>query len=169
MLTLFITEESKLAKVTEIVANVVAPIAQARGDELVDVEYVKERSQYYLRVYVDRVPGGIDIEEIAELSDIVSEKLDELDPDPFPQPYILELSSPGLERPIKTQKDWERAKGEYIHVGLYKKIDGNKMYEGTLKDFDDDKITLDVKIKTRRKEIEIPRDAIANIRFAVEF
>ena len=94
MLTLFITEESKLAKVTEIVANVVAPIAQARGDELVDVEYVKERSQYYLRVYVDRVPGGIDIEEIAELSDIVSEKLDELDPDPFPQPYILELSSP---------------------------------------------------------------------------
>lgn len=158
-----------MAKVTEIVANVVAPIAQARGDELVDVEYVKERSQYYLRVYVDRVPGGIDIEEIAELSDIVSEKLDELDPDPFPQPYILELSSPGLERPIKTQKDWERAKGEYIHVGLYKKIDGNKMYEGTLKDFDDDKITLDVKIKTRRKEIEIPRDAIANIRFAVEF
>ena len=158
-----------MAKVTEIVANVVAPIAQARGDELVDVEYVKERSQYYLRVYVDRVTGGIDIEEIAELSDIVSEKLDELDPDPFPQPYILELSSPGLERPIKTQKDWERAKGEYIHVGLYKKIDGNKMYEGTLKDFDDDKITLDVKIKTRRKEIEIPRDAIANIRFAVEF
>lgn len=158
-----------MAKVTEIVANVVAPIAQARGDELVDVEYVKERSQYYLRVYVDRVPGGIDIEEIAELSDIVSEKLDELDPDPFPQPYILELSSPGLERPIKTQKDWEKAKGEYVHVGLYKKIDGNKMYEGTLKDFDDDKITLDVKIKTRRKEIEIPRDAIANIRFAVEF
>ncbi|QNQ82128.1 ribosome maturation factor RimP [Lactobacillus sp. PV037] len=158
-----------MAKVTEIVANVVAPIAQARGDELVDVEYVKERSQYYLRVYVDRVPGGIDIEEIAELSDIVSEKLDELEPDPFPQPYILELSSPGLERPIKTEKDWEKAKGEYVHVGLYKKIDGNKMYEGTLKDFDEDKVILDVKIKTRRKEIEIPRDAIANIRFAVEF
>ena len=90
-----------MTKVTELVADVVTPLAEARGDELVDVEYVKEKKQYYLRIYVDRRPGGIDIEEIANLSELVSEKLDELDPDPFPEPYILELSSPGLERPIK--------------------------------------------------------------------
>ena len=103
-----------MTKVTELVADVVTPLAEARGDELVDVEYVKEKKQYYLRIYVDRRPGGIDIEEIANLSELVSEKLDELDPDPFPEPYILELSSPGLERPIKNEKDWERAKGSYI-------------------------------------------------------
>ena len=113
-----------MTKVTELVADVVTPLAEARGDELVDVEYVKEKKQYYLRIYVDRRPGGIDIEEIANLSELVSEKLDELDPDPFPEPYILELSSPGLERPIKNEKDWERAKGSYIHVSLYQKIDG---------------------------------------------
>lgn len=158
-----------MAKITEIVSNVVAPLAEVRGDELVDVEYVKEKSQYYLRIYVDRVPGGIDIEEIANLSDIVSEKLDELNPDPFPLPYILEISSPGLERPIKTEKDWQRAKGSYVHIGLYKKIDGSKIYEGTLKDFDQDTAKLEIKIKTRKKLIEIPRDAIANIRFAIEF
>lgn len=56
------------------------------------------------------------------MSELVSEKLDELDPDPFPEPYILELSSPGLERPIKNEKDWERAKGSYIHVSLYQKL-----------------------------------------------
>ena len=78
-----------MTKVTELVADVVTPLAEARGDELVDVEYVKEKKQYYLRIYVDRRPGGIDIEEIANLSELVSEKLDELNPDPFPEPYIL--------------------------------------------------------------------------------
>ena len=103
------------------------------------------------------------------MSELVSEKLDELDPDPFPEPYILELSSPGLERPIKNEKDWERAKGSYIHVSLYQKIDGEKTYEGTLKDLNQDQIVLEVKIKTRRKEITIPRKTIASSRFAVEF
>ena len=149
-----------LTKVTELVADVVTPLAEARGDELVDVEYVKEKKQYYLRIYVDRRPGG---------SELVSEKLDELDPDPFPEPYILELSSPGLERPIKNEKDWERAKGSYIHVSLYQKIDGEKTFEGTLKDLNQDQIVLEVKIKTRRKDITIPRKVIASIRFAVEF
>ena len=113
-----------MTKVTELVADVVTPLAEARGDELVDVEYVK---------------------------------------------YILELSSPGLERPIKNEKDWERAKGSYIHVSLYQKIDGEKTYEGTLKDLNQNQIVLEVKIKTRRKEITIPRKVIASSRFAVEF
>ena len=138
-----------MTKVTELVADVVTPLAEARGDELVDVEYVKEKKQYYLRIYVDRRPGGIDIEEIANLSELVS--------------------SPGLERPIKNEKDWERAKGSYIHVSLYQKIDGEKTYEGTLKDLNQNQIVLEVKIKTRRKEITIPRKVIASSRFAVEF
>ena len=106
---------------------------------------------------------------LARGSATFTDKLDELDPDPFPEPYILELSSPGLERPIKNEKDWERAKGSYIHVSLYQKIDGEKTFEGTLKDLNQDQIVLEVKIKTRRKDITIPRKVIASSRFAVEF
>ncbi len=103
------------------------------------------------------------------MSELVSEKLDTLDPDPLPDPYILELSSPGAERPIKTENDWEKAQGEYVHLGLYQKIDGKKMYEGTLKSYNDDEVELEVKIKTRRKTVVVPRKLIANIRFAIEF
>lgn len=158
-----------LSKVTDIVRSAVEPIIAERNDEFVDIEYVKEKGQNYLRIYVDKEPNGIDIDEIADLSELVSEKLDTLDPDPLPDPYILELSSPGAERPIKTENDWEKAQGEYVHLGLYQKIDGKKMYEGTLKSYNDDEVELEVKIKTRRKTVVVPRKLIANIRFAIEF
>ncbi len=158
-----------LSKVTDIVRSAVEPIIAKRNDEFVDIEYVKEKGQNYLRIYVDKEPNGIDIDEIADLSELVSEKLDTLDPDPLPDSYILELSSPGAERPIKTEKDWQKAQGEYVHLGLYQKIDGKKMYEGTLKSYNDDEVELEVKIKTRRKTVVVPRKLIANIRFAIEF
>ncbi|KAI4309969.1 ribosome maturation factor RimP [Lactobacillus intestinalis] len=158
-----------MSKVTDIVRSAVEPIIAERNDEFVDIEYVKEKGQNYLRIYVDKEPNGIDIDEIADLSELVSEKLDTLDPDPLPDPYILELSSPGAERPIKTENDWEKAQGEYVHLGLYQKIDGKKMYEGTLKSYNDDEVELEVKIKTRRKTVVVPRKLIANIRFAIEF
>ncbi|WP_242367805.1 ribosome maturation factor RimP [Lactobacillus intestinalis] len=158
-----------MSKVTDIVRSAVEPIITERNDEFVDIEYVKEKGQNYLRIYVDKEPNGIDIDEIADLSELVSEKLDTLDPDPLPDPYILELSSPGAERPIKTEKDWQKAQGEYVHLGLYQKIDGKKMYEGTLKSYNDDEVELEVKIKTRRKTVVVPRKLIANIRFAIEF
>ena len=91
-----------MSKVTDIVRSAVEPIIAKRNDEFVDIEYVKEKGQNYLRIYVDKEPNGIDIDEIADLSELVSEKLDTLDPDPLPDSYILELSSPGAERPIKT-------------------------------------------------------------------
>lgn len=158
-----------MSKVTDIVRSAVEPIIAKRNDEFVDIEYVKEKGQNYLRIYVDKEPNGIDIDEIADLSELVSEKLDTLDPDPLPDSYILELSSPGAERPIKTEKDWQKAQGEYVHLGLYQKIDGKKMYEGTLKLYNDDEVELEVKIKTRRKTVVVPRKLIANIRFAIEF
>ena len=158
-----------MSKVTDIVRSAVEPIIAERNDEFVDIEYVKEKGQNYLRIYVDKEPNGIDIDEIADLSEFVSEKLDTLDPDPLPDPSILELSSPGAERPIKTENDWEKAQGEYVHLGLYQKIDGKKMYEGTLKSYNDDEVELEVKIKTRRKTVVVPRKLIANIRFAIEF
>ncbi|TSO26464.1 ribosome maturation factor RimP [Lactobacillus sp. LL6] len=158
-----------MSKVTDLVRSEIEPIIANRDDKFVDIEYVKEKGQNYLRIYVDKEPNGIDIDEIADLSELVSEKLDTLDPDPLPDPYVLELSSPGAERPIKTPQDWEKAKDDYVHIGLYQKIEGKKMYEGTLKSYNDDEVVLEVKIKTRKKTITIPRKLIANIRFAIEF
>ena len=158
-----------MSKVIDSVRPVVETIIDEHGDMLVDMEYVKEKGQNYLRIYVDRQPNGIDIDEIAALSELVSEKLDALDPDPLPDPYVLELSSPGAERPIKTQADWEKALNDYIHVGLYQKIENKKMYEGTLKSYNDDEVVLEIKDKTRRKTLTVPRKLIANIRFAIEF
>lgn len=158
-----------MSKVIDSVRPVVETIIDEHGDMLVDMEYVKEKGQNYLRIYVDRQPNGIDIDEIAALSELVSEKLDALDPDPLPDPYVLELSSPGAERPIKTKTDWEKALNDYIHVGLYQKIENKKMYEGTLKSYNDDEVVLEIKDKTRRKTLTVPRKLIANIRFAIEF
>lgn len=157
-----------MAKVEDSVLAEIKPIIEQRNDEFVDIEYVKEKGQNYLRIYVDR-ENGIDMDEIAGLSELISEKLDEITPDPFHDPYVLELSSPGIERPIKTEKDWQKALNNYIHVGLYQKIEGEKEYEGTLKAFNDEEIELEVKVKTRRKQLTIPRKLIANIRFAIEF
>ena len=158
-----------MSKVIDLVRPVVETIIAEHGDMLVDMEYVKEKGQNYLRIYVDRQPNGIDIDEIAALSELVSEKLDTIDPDPLPDPYVLELSSPGAERPIKTEADWERALNDYVHFGLYQKIEDKKVYEGTLKSYNNDEIVLEVKDKTRRKKLTIPRKLIAKIRFAIEF
>ena len=158
-----------MSKVIDLVRPVVETIIDEHGDMLVDMEYVKEKGQDYLRIYVDRQPNGIDIDEIAALSELVSEKLDTIDPDPLPDPYVLELSSPGAERPIKTEADWERALNDYVHIGLYQKIEDKKVYEGTLKSYNNDEIVLEVKDKTRRKKLTIPRKLIAKIRFAIEF
>lgn len=160
---------SFLSKVVDLVRPVVETIIDEHGDMLVDMEYVKEKGQNYLRIYVDRQPNGIDIDEIAALSELVSEKLDTIDPDPLPDPYVLELSSPGAERPITTEADWKRALNDYVHIGLYQKIDDKKVYEGTLKYYNNDEIVLEVKDKTRRKKLTIPRKLIAKIRFAIEF
>ncbi|GFZ27200.1 ribosome maturation factor RimP [Lactobacillus corticis] len=158
-----------MSKLTDLIRSAIEPIITKRGDELVDLEYVKEKGQNYLRIYVDQEPNGIDIAEIADLSELVGEKLDGMEPDPLPDPYVLELSSPGIERPIKNAKDWQKAVGEYIHVGLYQKIAGEKVFEGTLQAIDDEAIELLVKVKTRQKVLTIPRKLIANARFAIEF
>ena len=92
-----------------------------------------------------------------------------MDPDPLPDPYVLEVSSPGVERPIKSEKDWQKPKDNYIHVGLYKKVEDKKAFDGFLKSYSDDEIELEIKIKTRKKTLTIPRKIIANIRFAIEF
>lgn len=157
-----------MSSVVETVTGLVTPILDERHFELVDVEFVKEGKSWYLRIYIDK-PGGINIEECALVSDLLGEKLDNCDPDPIPQAYFLEVSSPGAERPLKKERDYERALNSYIHVSLYQPLEGNKVYEGTMVDLKPDELTLEYMDKTRQKTIVIPRKQIAQARLAIKF
>ncbi|MGX5377443.1 ribosome maturation factor RimP [Ligilactobacillus sp. LYQ135] len=157
-----------MSSVVETVTDLVTPILDSYNFELVDVEFVKEGKSWYLRVFIDK-PEGITIDECALVSDQLSEKLDNCDPDPIPQAYYLEVSSPGAERPLKKEKDYERAIGKYIHVSLYQPIEGSKIYEGTLVSFDKEQLTIEYQVKTRTKTITIPRNKIAKARLAIKF
>lgn len=152
----------------ETVHDLIVPILDQHHFELVDIEFVKEGSSWYLRVFIDK-PNGIDLEDCALVNDALSEKLDSIDPDPIPQAYFLDVSSPGAERPLKKEADFQKALGEYIHISLYQAVDGEKIYQGTLKSLDDDTLTLVIKIKTRQKEVTFNRKEIAKARLAIEF
>ncbi|HJV15822.1 MAG TPA: ribosome maturation factor RimP [Bacillales bacterium] len=155
-----------MSKVTEVVEGLVAPILTEFGLELVEIEYVKEGKNWFLRVYIDK-ELGVDIEDCGLVSEKLSEKLDEVDP--IPQNYFLEVSSPGAERPLKKEKDFNKAIGKNVYVKTYEPIDGEKAFEGTLLDFDGNSVTIEVKIKTRKKTVIIPYEKVASARLAVSF
>lgn len=150
------------------VKELVQPVAADLGYELVDVEYVREGKNWFLRLYIDK-ENGIDLDDCALLSEKVGEKLDSIQPDPIPHAYYLEVSSPGAERPLHTDEDIKNALNQYIHVALHGEIQGFNAYEGTLKEWHDDYIVLTVKDKTRRKDIQIEKKHIAKARLAIEF
>ncbi|NMD69513.1 ribosome maturation factor RimP [Bacillus sp. DNRA2] len=155
-----------MSKVAEVVEGMVTPILAEIGLELVDIEYVKEGRDYFLRVFIDK-EAGVDIEECGIVSEKLSEKLDEVDP--IPHNYFLEVSSPGAERPLKKDKDFTNAIGKNVFIKTYEPIDGEKTFEGQLTHFDGETVIVEVKIKTRKKKIEIPYVKIANARLAVTF
>lgn len=154
--------------VVETVTTIVTPILEAQNFELVEVEFVKEGKSWFLRVFIDK-EGGIDIEECAFVSEQLSDKLDACDPDPIPQAYFLEVSSPGAERPLKKEEDYHRAVGEYIHLSLYQPVEGEKQFEGFLQSFDEEQLVIKIRIKTREKELTIERKNIAKARLAIQF
>ena len=126
-----------MSKVIESVVPVIEPIVESENCYLVDVEYVKEGPNWYLRVYADK-EKGIDIEDCAKISEKLSEALDQISPDPFPKAYFLEVSSPGAERPLKTEQDILNAVGEYIHLDYYVPQFGEKFHEGILLEVTDE-------------------------------
>ncbi len=138
------------------------PFLEENGFELVDVEYVKEGSNRFLRVYVDK-EGGIDIDDCGRISEYLSEKLDENDP--IPDAYFLEVSSPGAERPLKKPEDFIKAVGKHVYVTTYEPIEKKKEYEGLLVHCDDTALT----IREGKKEFVVPREKIASARLAVVF
>jgi ribosome maturation factor RimP len=155
-----------MSKVTEVVEELTQPILQELELELVEIEFVKEGKNWFLRVYIDK-ENGVDIEDCGIVSERLSEKLDELDP--ITHNYFLEVSSPGAERPLKKAKDFEKAIGKNVFIKTYEPIDGEKGFEGTLLGYDGQTVKIEMKIKTRKKVIEIPFEKVASARLAVIF
>ena len=138
------------------------PIVEANGVEIYDVEYVKEGSDYYLRAYIDK-PDGVNIIDCENVSRALSDVLDR--EDFIPDAYILEVSSPGLGRTLKKDRHLEKSIGLDVEIRLYKPQNGTKEYEGVLKSFDAETIT----IFDEEKEYSFSRNDIAIIRLALDF
>ena len=143
--------------------EILLPIVDELGFELVDVEYVKEGGTWYLRAYVDK-PGGISINDCEAVSRRLSDVLDEKDF--IDDSYIMEISSPGLGRPLKKEKDFKRSLGEEVEVRTYRMIDKKKEFTGILKDYDADTVTIQLEDETLKS---FDKGDIALIRLAFDF
>ena len=139
------------------------PIMEEYSFELVDVEFVKEGSNRYLRAYIDK-PGGITIDDCEAVSRRLSDLMDEKDF--IEEAYILEVSSPGLGRPLKKEKDFARSLGQEVEVRCYRPIEHVKEFSGILKAYDAKTVTIQENENTDRV---LERDNIALIRLAFDF
>ncbi len=154
------TKRESYEQKTEEILN---PIVEEYGFELVDVEYVKEGSTWYLRAYIDK-PGGICIDDCEAVSRRLSDILDEKDY--IDDAYILEVSSPGLGRPLKKEKDYRRSKGEEVEIRTYRMIGRQKEFTGILKEYDEKTVTIEEEGGNVRT---FEKSDIALIRLAFDF
>ena len=143
--------------------ELLTPIAEVSQVEIYDVEYVKEGSDYYLRAYIDK-PGGIAINDCEVVSRELSDLLDQKDF--IDDSYILEVSSPGLGRPLKKEKDFKRSLGEAVDIKLYRAIERQKDFSGILTAYDADTVTIRYEDGS---ESTFNRKDIALIRLAFDF
>ena len=142
----------------------IQPILDELGFELYDVEYVKEGADYYLRAYIDK-PGGITIDDCVTVSRRMNELLDENPVVDGDEPYIFEVSSPGLGRVLKKDKHLEKAIGADVDIKTYKPVNDAKDFTGTLTAFDKDTVTI-----TFDDGVEVfNRSDIAQIRLSLDF
>lgn len=148
-------------KIENLVEHLVGDVIAGSNLELVDVEYVKERD-WYLRVFLDK-QGGLEVEDCQWVSEKLEEKLDELDP--IKDSYILEISSPGLDRPLKKERDFVRHVGEAIEIHTFAPVNGQKTLVGKLISLENDNIHVDVD----GTEMTIPREKASQVRLHIDF
>lgn len=154
---------AKLNNTESKVEVLVSGMIEKMGYELVDVEFVKEGQNWYLRFYLDK-EGGINIDDCEKASKAIEKLLDEKDP--IEQAYILEVSSPGLDRQLKKDKDFVKYAGSLVDVKLYKAVDGSKEFQGTLKGLEGNIITIE---DENGNELSFDRKDTAVIKLAVIF
>ena len=142
---------------------ILQPILDEHHFELVDVEYVKEGGNWYLRAYIDK-EGGINVDDCEIVSRALGDILDEKDY--IEESYILEVSSPGLGRPLKKERDFERSLGKEVEIRTYRAIDKQKEFVGFLKDYNNEEVTIVMDDETEKT---FARKDIALIRLAFTF
>lgn len=147
-------------KIAEKVWALAAPVAEANGCELWDVEYLREAGNNVLRVYIDKA-GGVSIDDCEAVSRALDPVLDEYDP--VPDSYVFEVSSAGAERPLKRPSDFQRFLGHLAEVKLYRGRDGRKEFVGTLAGYEDGAVTL----RIGEQEIRFEKNEVANVRLRI--
>ncbi len=140
-------------------------VTDGRGFELTDVEVKRDKNGYLVRIYVDK-EGGIGLDELQSVSEEVSAILDA--EDPIPSSYTLEVSSPGLDRPLKTEADYKRFVGKLVKLSSYEPVDGRRHWLGRLTSFEDGVVTVTLE-KEGGSSASIPLDKISHGRLEVEF
>lgn len=151
-----------MKKVTEIVAELAAPVAAEFGCELWDTEYVREAGQWFLRLYLDK-DGGVDILDCENVSRKVSDLLDEIDP--IEGSYIFEVSSAGAERQLKRPSDFEKFMGSPVLLKTYQNRDGRKEFVGVLKGYEDGAVVLEM----GTQELRFEKNEVAMVRLRIVF
>ena len=150
-------------KTEEVVFDLAKPITDEYDFELVDVEYKKEGQNWYLRVYIDK-DGGIALNDCETVSNRLSDILDEKDP--IDGSYFLEVSSPGLDRPLKKERDFIRYMDREVEISLYQAVNNSKNYKGINKGVKDDILTIELEDHSL---LEVPMKSVASVRLYFEF
>ena len=153
-----------MGKIEDTIWKMAEPVVLENGLELIDVEYVKEGAEWYLRLFLDKEgEDGVDLDDC----ELISRKLSDLleTADPSSQAYRLEVSSPGIERPLKRTKDFQRFKGEKVQIKTFSDVEGKKQFIGILGETTEDTVMIEVE----DVPIGIPRKKISKANLVWEF
>ncbi len=149
-------------RIVQLISGFSGPLAEGLGLELVDVDYLREGDRNVVRLIIDK-PGGVGHEDCQAVSQAVSDRLDELDP--IPEAYYLEVSSPGVERPLKKEADFHRFAGQEVALHLFAGQEGRKTWQGILRGLDDGNVLLEVDGGVR----PFPREQISRAHLVFHF
>lgn len=152
-----------MSKISEDVEKFLSPIVEELGYEIVEVEFAKKYNGDNLTIFIDKV-GGINIEDCEKVHNAIDEPLDELNPT-NDKPYTLNVSSPGIDRPIVKDKDYSRNLGEVLEVRLFQAVEKKKIFVGTLESFNSDEVCL----LCDDKEVKIDRKLISKATKYIDF
>ena len=155
--------EVKMAKIKELCQQKLAKVIEDMGYELVDVSYEKENGGMSLIFTID-CDAGVTIDDCEKVTKVIDPLLDELNPTDD-KPYTLVVSSPGLDRPLKTDRDFKKNLGNEVEINLFAKIDGKKAFTGTLKSFDEKTVTFEIEGQDKTFD----REKVASIKLVIKF
>ena len=154
-----------MSKTADRVMDIAEPLVEAQNLKLIEVDYLKEGDDWILRVFIENPNGDLKLEQCENVSRMLSQELDRIDP--IDDSYILEVSSPGLERPLKTDQDFEKNIGEIIFIKTYAPFQGQKEFTGKLLNFSDESVKI--QLENNEGVMEIPFSKIANSRLTIDF